>query len=39
MYGFKVNKSRYIELFVVSRSIEKLFVSDCVNICLFLIIF
>ena len=36
---FKVNKSRYIELFVVSRSIEKLFLSDCVSICLFLIIF
>ena len=29
---FQVNESRYIEFFVVSRSIKKLISIDCVNI-------
>ena len=35
----KVSKSRYIALFVYSRSIKKLFSVDCVNIYLFSIFF
>ena len=36
---FKVNESRYIALFVVSRSTKQLSSIDCVNIYLFLILF
>ena len=35
----KVNKPRYIALFVVSGSIKKLFSIDCVNIYLFSVFF
>ena len=37
--GFKVNKTRNIALFVINGSVKKLFLIDCVNICLFTIFF
>ena len=39
IFYIKVNESRYIALFVVSESIKKLFLIDCVNIYLFSIFF